>query len=112
MVGYVENSADVTTAMYWGARGHATNLNTILGSAWTDTVASGINNAGDIVGTGNYNGLMEAFELIRVKAAGAWTSTHYVESHDNVLAASAVHAPGTEFGRPRLCLGGPRPGLI
>jgi hypothetical protein len=79
--------------MYWGARGHATNLNTILGSAWTDTVAY---NAGDIVGTGNYNGLMEAFELIRVKAAGAWTSTHYVESHDNVLAASAVHAPVTE----------------
>ncbi len=95
-VGYVEDSANVTTAMYWGPRGHAASLNTILGSAWTDTVATGINNAGDIVGTGNYNGLMEAFELIPVKAAGAMDSTHYVESHHNVLAASAVHTPVTE----------------
>ena len=70
-VGYVENSADVTTAMGWGHRGNAVNFNTMLDPAWTDTIASGINNAVDIVGTGKYNGVMEAFELIPVKAAGA-----------------------------------------
>jgi hypothetical protein len=51
-------------ATYWSPTGKATNLDTILGPAWTDTVPERINNQGDICGTGIYNGTITAFELL------------------------------------------------
>ena len=111
-VGYVENAAGVMAARYWGPTGAVTNLQNLLGPGWSDTSASGINNVGDIVGQGVFNGTQEAWELIRVKAAGAMDSTHYVESHHNVLAASAVHTPVTKSAAHGFASEGHGPGSI
>jgi len=94
IVGYCQKAGKYATtdvATYWEPDGKAIDLQTILGPGWNDTVADGINNAGDICGNGRYHGLRESFLLIPVKG-GAMDSTHYVESHQNVLAASAIHA--------------------
>ena len=88
---------DKQVATHWSADGKATNLHTILGSAWADTVATGINNAGDICGYGqdSESGLgLTPFELLWSKSAGTADAGHYVveAAGHQILAASAVHA--------------------
>jgi hypothetical protein len=55
-VGYADVAGGGTEAVLWQPSGKATNLNAaaILGSAWSDTRAVGINNLGDIIGYGHY----------------------------------------------------------
>ncbi len=48
-VGYsYTQTTRMNEALLWSPTGKATNLNEILGTAWTDTHATGINDAGDI----------------------------------------------------------------
>ena len=54
-VGY-SYTASGYEAVLWGPKGKARDLDNILGSAWSDTIAVGINNSGDIVGYGEYQG--------------------------------------------------------
>ncbi len=68
-----------------------TDLGAILGSAWSNTEATYINNAGDILGNGLDHNIQSAFELLWVPNAGATDSGRYIaESPHNVLAASAI----------------------
>ena len=55
-------------AILWSPSGKATNLDAILGPAWTDALAQGINNSGDIVGSGEYHGEPYRFLLTPVSA--------------------------------------------
>ncbi len=92
-VGYC-NVGGEDVATKWTSAGAAINLNRILGSAWTNTEAAGINNAGDICGTGTDNGIQSAFELLWVPKAGAADGGTYVNpANHGALAASAIHAP-------------------
>jgi len=84
-------------ATHWSAAGVVKNLQTILGAGWTDTGAAGINNAGDICGSGMHNGVESAFELLWVPKAGSTDNGSYVNAaSQSILAASAIHAPVTE----------------
>ena len=109
-VGHIAGVGDSKTAMYWSPTGKATDLQTILGPSWSDTSAKGINNAGDIVGNGFYNGNPEAFELLWSSGGADTTSGHYInaspEGH-SALAASALFATPHSYGSV-----GSRPGLI
>ncbi len=83
-------------AVLWSAAGVETDLVPLLGSpapGWLDTEALGINNAGDIFGSGELNnGNSEAWELIWHPATSADTTGHYTAvEHHNILAASAFH---------------------
>ena len=90
-VGSCEN-ANETIATRWNANGTAINLGKVLGPDWSQTVAYGINNADDIIGSGDYNGTFSAFELLWVPKAGSADNGSYVNaSSPNALAASAVH---------------------
>lgn len=42
--------------VYWDSAGNATNLQSILGSEWTDAYPTGIDNNGDIIGDGFFDG--------------------------------------------------------
>ena len=57
--------------MLWQASGKATNLGAVLGSAWSNTVAVGINNIDDVIGYGDYNGAISGFLLIDPPGAAA-----------------------------------------
>jgi uncharacterized membrane protein len=59
-------------AMLWSSLGTATDLGTVLGSAWTDTYAAGINNLGDIVGYGDYRGGLYGFLLTPIPEPSTW----------------------------------------
>ncbi len=50
-------------AMLWSPSGKATDLDAVLGSAWSDTDAVGINDSGDIIGYGDYDGGVYGFLL-------------------------------------------------
>jgi hypothetical protein len=52
-VGYSKTASGGTEAVLWGPKGAATDLGAVLGSAWSDTEAVGINNLGDIIGYGD-----------------------------------------------------------
>jgi hypothetical protein len=54
-VGYADIAGGGTEAVLWGPLGHVTNLEKFLGPDWSNTEAVGINNAGDIIGYGNYH---------------------------------------------------------
>jgi hypothetical protein len=61
-VGY-SLTASGDEAMLWSPSGKATNLGAILGSAWSDTQAVGINQVGDILGYGFFEGGQRGFLL-------------------------------------------------
>jgi probable HAF family extracellular repeat protein len=55
-VGYSFTGAlSPTEAALWSPTGKATDLGALLGPAWSDTEALGINNSGDIIGFGHYH---------------------------------------------------------
>ena len=68
-VGYYDNASNTGFAAYWNSAGKLTNLANILGSGWSDTNATGVDNVGDISGYGMLNGLDELFILVRTVAA-------------------------------------------
>jgi probable HAF family extracellular repeat protein len=87
-VGYfaADNGSD---AALWSPTGTVTNLNRILGSGWSDTEATGINNAGDIIGHGDYQDAQAAFLLMHVRGA---SSDDYRATFDGGSASTlAVH---------------------
>jgi hypothetical protein len=60
------SSTDVSSsneAVLWSPSRKATDLGAVLGPAWTDTEAVGINNSGDIVGWGIYRREARGFLL-------------------------------------------------
>jgi hypothetical protein len=65
------DTATGSDAVLWSPSGKATDLGAVLGPAWSDTQAVGINNAGDIVGTGAFNGGTFGF-LLTPHGANAW----------------------------------------
>ena len=58
----------VSEAMLWSPSGKAWNLGAMLGPAWSDTEALGLNNSGDIIGVGDVHGKSQGFLLTRVSA--------------------------------------------
>ena len=62
----------------------------VLGSDWNDTVATGINNVGDMVGYGDYQGSMSAFLLMHVSTASS-DRYHVVVTHNSTSALAAAH---------------------
>ena len=83
--------------MYWSPRGVGLDLNTILGPNWTDTTASEINNAGDIVGNGSDNGIASAFELLWVPKAGTIDGGTYINSTNHAALAAALHPEHSSY---------------
>src|SRR5271165_916359 len=70
-VGYADIPGGGTEAVLWQPSGKATNLgaSAILGSAWSNTQATGINNNGDIIGFGDYKGEIQGFLLTPAAAS-------------------------------------------
>ena len=64
-VGYAE-TANGDEAVLWQPSGKATNLGGLLGPAWSDTQAVAINDVGDIIGYGEFNGAQRGFLLTPV----------------------------------------------
>ena len=89
-VGTSETAGGGDDAVLWSPSGKATNLAALLGPAWSDTRATGINNSGDIVGSGEYHGDMTSFLLMHVCGASS-DDYHAVISHDGTAALAAVH---------------------
>ncbi len=81
-VGNSNTASGAQDAVLWGPKGKVTNLANILGSGWTETEATSINNAGDILGEGIYDGNIDFSPSDNVSDA---SSDHYnvVISHDN-----------------------------
>ena len=74
-------------AVLWSPSGKVTNLGAVLGSAWTDTEAVGINNRGDILDSGDYDGGHYGFLLAPVSASeSAFTVTLQGVSHSHLEA--------------------------
>lgn len=90
-VGFVRTSAGEDEATLWSANGAERNLNSILGPRWSNTEALRINNYKDIMGTGTYNGINEAFELLWVPEAGAADGGTYINSTNHAALAVALH---------------------
>ncbi len=91
VVGDEYNYNSQWTAVGWGKTGNVVNLQAILGPSWTDTVATGINDAGDICGWGSYSGSVQsAWELLRVPNGESPGTYINADNHANVLAASAL----------------------
>jgi hypothetical protein len=64
--GWSVGSSDTATgsdAVLWSPSGKATDLGAVLGPAWSDTRALGINDLGDIVGAGAFKGGTRGFLL-------------------------------------------------
>jgi hypothetical protein len=92
-VGYFENAAGKSVAAYWSEKGALTNINSILGSQWSDTQATGINAAGDVSGYGIVNGRYESFLLLKELAAAVDTAGYLVDSPlQHIIAASTIRA--------------------
>jgi hypothetical protein len=68
-VGYYDGGPGATVAALWSATGAVTDLDNILGSAWSNTEATGINNAGDIIGQGDDDNGAGFFLLMHVPSA-------------------------------------------
>jgi probable HAF family extracellular repeat protein len=67
------HTASGQDAVLWSPSGKATDLGAVLGSAWSSTVASGINDRGDIIGYGDYQGgLVYGFLLTPVPEPSTW----------------------------------------
>ena len=97
------------SATYWSAAGVVQNLHTVLGPAWRDTFATGINNAGDICGYGSDNGVGSAFELLWAPrpARTAWSITPHIvtlEERASVLGRPRANFP--DVIRPLVLLKG------
>jgi hypothetical protein len=90
-VGFVRTSAGEDEATLWSANGTERNLNSILGPGWSNTEALRINNYKDIMGTGTYHGINEAFELLWVPKAGAADGGTYINSTNHAALAVALH---------------------
>ena len=58
-------------AVLWSPSGKATDLGAVLGPAWSVTQAVGINDLGDIVGTGDFKGVGSGF-LLTPDGANSW----------------------------------------
>ncbi len=69
-VGYSFTSPTFREAALWSPTGKATDLGAVLGPSWSDTEAVGINNSGDIIGSGEYHGGTFAFLLTPDSATG------------------------------------------
>jgi hypothetical protein len=63
---------DDLVAALWSPTGAGTNLGAVLGPAWSDTVAVGLNNLGDIIGYGDYRGGQYGFLLAPVPEPSTW----------------------------------------
>ncbi len=59
-------------AVLWSPSGNVTDLGTVLGPAWSDTEALGINDLGDIFGNGNYQGGSYGF-LLTPNGVNSWS---------------------------------------
>jgi len=80
-VGFTVTAGGGVEAVLWSPSGTATNLAAVLGPQWTNTGAVGINEQGDIVGSGVYDGGGYGFLLTPVSASP--------------LSAAAVPEPST-----------------
>jgi hypothetical protein len=88
----LDERTGVRVAVSWSKTGRVVNLQSILGSGWSDTEATGINGAGDICGWGLHNGANSAWELLWEPPGGSSNDGRYVNAMDNnVLAASTLH---------------------
>jgi hypothetical protein len=86
-VGFSYNQTGTQDAVLWSPSGKVTNLGAVLGSAWTDTEAVGINNRGDILDSGDYDGGHYGFLLAPVSASeSAFTVTLQGVSHSHLEA--------------------------
>ena len=65
------DTATGSDAVLWSPSGKATDLGTVLGPAWSDTQALGINDLGDIVGTGAFKGGTFGF-LLKPDGFNSW----------------------------------------
>ncbi len=63
-------------AVLWSPSGRATDLGAVLGRAWSDTEAVGLDNSGDIIGYGDYHGGHYGFLLTPVSAT-AFSATAF-----------------------------------
>ncbi|HZZ24869.1 MAG TPA: hypothetical protein VFE60_20830 [Roseiarcus sp.] len=70
-VGYSFTATGEDTVL-WSSSGTATNLSAVLGPAWSDTTAVGLNDRGDILGYGTYNGGQYGFLLTPVPELSTW----------------------------------------
>ena len=59
-------------AVLWSPSGVGTDLGAVLGSAWSNTVAVGLNDRGDIIGYGDYLGEQYGFLLTPVPEPSTW----------------------------------------
>ena len=77
-----------TVAALWSPTGKVTDLDKILGPSWSYAEALGINNVGDIVGQGAFDGGLSSFVLMHV---GGASSDHYdlITSHVPVSTLAA-----------------------
>jgi hypothetical protein len=65
------DTATGSDAVLWSPSGKATDLGAVLGPAWSDTQAVGINDLGDIVGTGAFKGGTFGF-LLKPDGFNSW----------------------------------------
>src|SRR5271155_4706342 len=65
------DTATGSDAVLWSPSGKATDLGAVLGPAWSDTQAVGINDLGDIVGTGAFEGGTFGF-LLKPDGVNSW----------------------------------------
>jgi hypothetical protein len=102
------NTAFAYEAVLWSPSGKATNLGAVLGSAWTDTEAVGINNSGDIIGYGDYHDGQYGF-LLTPESLSALSATAAPELSTwgmlvvglaGLGVAGCRRAQGRGFGRP------------
>ena len=73
-VGYSATGSSSYEAVLWSPAGKATDLGAVLGSAWTETYATGLNDSGDIIGYGDYHGGVYGF-LLTPDPASALSAT-------------------------------------
>ncbi len=96
-IGGWSSNGSVQRAVMW-QNGQIIDLNSVLpsNSGWTLISATGINNRGDIVGTGMHNGVMRAFllrvvPLVFVPGAGASTLNNATMNADEWLGCIGRH---------------------
>jgi hypothetical protein len=65
------DTATGSDAVLWSPSGKATDLGAVLGPAWSDTQPVGINDLGDIVGTGAFEGGTFGF-LLKPEGVNSW----------------------------------------
>jgi hypothetical protein len=89
MVGMVHD-APGEAAAFWAPNGTLTDLSSALGSSWTSTDAIAINNKGDILGEGSYNGQSDSFLLVPAVSASIDHPHYVVESQIHRLLGAKV----------------------